>query len=202
MNKNLILNPTTIALNELPPEGRHFVFSQESGELNTVLSDVVGNNPYHIEFTVRPTGNIFILEGTAVATSEVLCARCGEDLKHNLEEKVSEVLIIESPLGRKDSTAKVNHASDRHEDGYESIILDSSQWEIGPYFREVLALAVPFKPVKGPECYKDCKNLERAYAAGWLVRPGVIEASELEEAPAGTHKPFSELESLRKKLNS
>ena len=52
-----------IRLTEIPNDGRSYTFDRESGELNEQLSDLVGKNAYHVNFTISPIGNAYEMRG-------------------------------------------------------------------------------------------------------------------------------------------
>lgn len=189
--------PTRILLTELPPEGREFYFDREGGELDAALKDLIGENPYQIEVFIQPMGNVFQLKGHIQTALDLLCSRCGIDIQHKVNQKVSEILVIQNkPLGRGDSTSRVNHTSDLGDQEQEATLLDSPQFDLGEFFHEIIALAEPIQPLGGPDCATSCENLEKAYEKGWLARPG----SSLEDEDFSKHRPFSGLKGL--KLNS
>lgn len=189
--------PIRIVLSELPPEGRDFVYDREGGELNKALMDLIGGNPYRISFQVRPMGNVYLLEGTVETQLDLLCSRCGVDFKQNINERLSEILVVQdTTLGRGDSTSRVNHTSDLSESQKEATTLDTPQFDVGEFFHEIIALAEPIQPLGGSNCDKSCENLENAYTEGWLTRPGAQE----DDADFDKNKPFAGLKGL--KLNS
>ena len=49
--------PIIVKLKELPPDGQNFVFTNESGELNQRLKDLIGTNNYRAEFSIFPQGD-------------------------------------------------------------------------------------------------------------------------------------------------
>lgn len=193
------LMPTEITLTDLPEEGRDFSFDRSSGELDSTLADLLGDNPYRVQCFIKPEGNVFFLTGSYEAEIETLCSRCGIEIKPKIAGQLSEILVIEeSPLGRKDSLAKVNHTSDLESRGPEATLLDSAHFSIGDFFHEQMALAIPVQPVGTPDCYTSCENLEDAYRKGWLARPG---AAPVEDKDFDKHKPFKGLENFKLKLN-
>ncbi len=48
-----------INLNEIPAEGREYICNKRTAEFNESIGDLVGQEPYTIQFLVRPLGNIF-----------------------------------------------------------------------------------------------------------------------------------------------
>ena len=57
------LSPIRISLQDLPTDGREYTFTSESGELNAALSDLIGSNPFVLNFKRVPMGNSFDLKG-------------------------------------------------------------------------------------------------------------------------------------------
>lgn len=97
--------PTYIQLNELPEEGRSYHFDRESGELNKILEDLVGQNPYSVDLFIQPMGNVFSISGDLHTKVGTQCARCGRDMDHPVDENFSELIVVEKPRPRSSSTS-------------------------------------------------------------------------------------------------
>lgn len=187
--------PTKIVLSELPPEGRDFIYNREGGELNKALMDLIGSNPYEIHFRLKPMGNVYLMDGKVGTQLDLLCSRCGVDFKQEIQEKLSEILVVqEQPMARGDSTTRVNHTSDLHENQQEATLLDSPHFDVGEFFHEIIALAEPIQPLGGSNCDVSCENLEKAYEKGWLARPG---QAETEDEDFAKNNPFAGLKDLK-----
>ncbi len=185
--------PTRIVLPELPDEGREFLFDREGEELNKALKDLVGENPYKIEFKIQPLGNIFQLRGRLEAQMDLQCSRCGTDFKFQVDQPVNELLVLQaSPLARGDTTSRVNHTSDLAEQEQEATHLESPVFDVGEFFHEIIALAEPIRPLGGSACEAFCEDLLEKYNQSTMPQ----EKAEEVAAP-GKHKPFLGLKDLK-----
>lgn len=147
-----------INLSEIPEEGRSYRCTNQTGELNSVLADLVGKNLHEAEFVIKPLNSRdFEVIGTIQTKVPEVCSRCGIDFPYPVNKKFHEFLIPKQSQPRGSKYSKVNHISDLPEDGpdvseYESDLL----FDIGEYLHEVVALAAPFNAA-GPEDDKgDC----------------------------------------------
>lgn len=162
------LNPIHITLKDLPPEGRSFTYSRESGELTEILKDLIGQNPYKVEFTITPMGNAFDLRGSIVTNLDLQCSLCAMDLKHKLNEPIHELLVIQKPLHKGDQQTKANHAHEWNESGPNYIMLESDVFHVDEYVHEVIGLAEPIRPLGKPDCDLDCENMSES-TRKWLI---------------------------------
>ncbi len=153
------LNPLFISLKELPPEGREFIYTRESGELNDALKDLIGKNPYQVEFQITPMGNAYGLQGSLNAESDLECSLCAIDFKHKFKEKLNELLVQEKPLLKGDQLGKANHAHEWVDNGPDCIMIESDSFDVAEYIHEVIALAEPIRPLGKPNCDISCENL-------------------------------------------
>jgi len=140
-----------INLAEIPEEGRSFTWNNQTGELNNSLSDLIGKKTFQAEFFIKPLNTKdFELSGTIKTGLPEQCARCGIDFDFPVSEKFREFLIPRQDQPRGSKYSKVNHLSDAHTDGPETLEYDGQHFNMGEYLHEVVALAAPFNPA-GPE---------------------------------------------------
>src|SRR5690348_16812255 len=104
------LNPIEITLKDLPLEGREYVYTRESGELNSSLKDLLGDNDYKFTLNLKPMGNTFELKGQLTTKMDLQCSLCATDFKETLNPTFHEFLVIEKPLDKGDFHTKANHA--------------------------------------------------------------------------------------------
>ncbi len=147
-----------INLAEISPEGESFSYSRKSGELNTILNDLIGDNDYLIEFTLRPLDQGFELIGSAKTQTPELCSRCGIDIKVKIDKSFSELLLpkLNTPA-HGDHYSRVNHFTDLHEEGGPSVVeFENLMFNAGEYLHELIGLQIPLKPVGEANEDGDC----------------------------------------------
>lgn len=146
-----------INLQEIPDEGREFVINNQTGELNQVLQDLIGNQAFNAEFTIRPTNtNTFELHGFIKTHLPEQCSRCGLDFKMPVNAKFTEMLIPRQEMPRDAHYTKANHFSDMAGGGPSVLEYDGHHFEMGEYIHEVIALEEPFNPVAPVDQNDDC----------------------------------------------
>ncbi len=147
-----------INLADIPEAGREYNWTHTSKELDTALNDLIHKNPYEAKFLIRPMNNRdFELVGTLKTSTGEQCSRCGIDFKFNIMEKFHSILIPEQPQDRLGKYARVNHVSDSVDTGHAVAEYPSSfMFDIGEFFHEVVALAVPFNPAPAEDSAGNC----------------------------------------------
>lgn len=160
---------TFIGLKELPPEGETFLYTHESGELNETLKELIGKNPYRVEFHITPMGNTFDLKGTISTSMNLQCSLCALDFNFPVEQILHEVLIVNKPLSKGDQLTKANHAHEWESQGPDYILLETEGFNVGEYIHEMIALAEPIKPLGKPDCDQNCENLKDQVQRSWLT---------------------------------
>ncbi len=165
------LNPTSIPLKDLPPEGRDFIYTRESGELNDGLKDLIGTNGYQVRFQLLPVGNAYNLVGTLETHLNLECSLCAIDLKFPVKQNLNEVLVVQKPLGKGDQQSKANHAHEWSDSGPDYILLDSEVFNVTDYVHEAIGLAEPIRPLGKPDCDVSCENLTEPVKK-WLIPSG------------------------------
>jgi uncharacterized protein len=149
-----------IRLHEIPEEGKSYKYNTKTAELNKVLNDLIGQEQYETEFTIRPINSKnYELIGFIKTKTNELCSRCGIDFKFNVNARFKEILIAKSPEDRKGKYAKVNHVSDSPE-----ISSDFAEYnpdftfDIGEYLHEQVAICIPFNPAPQQNDNGDCSD--------------------------------------------
>jgi uncharacterized protein len=190
------LNPLSINLKELPPEGHEFQYSEQTGELTPQLKDLIGTNPYAVSLTVTPAGNTFTLKGSLKAKMDLQCSLCAVDFKFPIDLSLNELLVVmkKQPLGKGDHQTKANHAHEWAAQGPDYILLESDVFNVGDYLHEMVALAEPLRPLGKPDCDKNCENL-----AGRERRPWLSYGDEPETDHKISPNPFQVLEKIKLK---
>lgn len=137
-----------INLTEIPEEGRSWTITEKGGELTEKLSDLTGGNcKYLAEFTIRPLqSGTFDLTGSIKTVLPELCSRCGDAFKWNVSEKFHELLMPAIPQPRNSSYAKPNHVSDLADNELSTHEYHGTQFDVGEYLHEVVAISIPAVP--------------------------------------------------------
>jgi uncharacterized metal-binding protein YceD (DUF177 family) len=189
----LRLNPTQIVLHDLPPDGREFIFTRESGELNEHLEDLIGSNPYSVKIKITPMGNTFDVRGELETKMDLQCSLCAIDFKHAIKQQVHELIVIEKPMGKKEHQVRANHAHELAHGGPDYIQLPNDVFDVGAYVHEAIGLAEPIRPLGKPDCDVKCENLSEKPQRSWLSF-GQEQAEQAVRA-----KPFQVLEKMKLK---
>jgi uncharacterized protein len=182
-----------IHLNEIPAEGNSYCFTRITGELNSVLADLIGSEDYKIEFHIKPMSQGFELLGSTSARTPDLCSRCGIDIELPLNTQLKELMLPKLDLDRTAKYAKQNHLSDSdHLTDTPSVIeVEGNVFDVGAYIHEVLGLMIPINPAPPVD---DC---------GKCTICGIDTLKEnafsyFEELPeVKTDSPFAALKSLK-----
>lgn len=146
-----------IHLNEIPDEGKSYLLTRATGELNTILADLVGKEDYKVEFHIRPMSQGFELIGSTSARTPELCSRCGIDIELPLNATFKELMLPKLELDRTAKYAKQNHLSDsEHLTDTPSVIeVEGNIFDVGAYIHEVIGLMIPTAPAAPVD---DCGN--------------------------------------------
>jgi uncharacterized protein len=190
------LTPTEIVLKDLPPEGRDFRFTRESGELNSKLEDLVGSNPYEVTFKILPMGNVYVVRGDIRTAMDLQCSLCGGDFKFKVNQPINELIVPQKPLGKGDSQVRSNHAHELAEGGPDYILLEGEVFDAGEYIHEAVALAEPIRPVGKPDCDPLCGDEAKPV----VERPWLSYGNKSEKPGEGIRaNPFQVLEKMKLK---
>ena len=139
-----------IRLNEIPEEGRNYIFNRKTSELNTALQDLINTNPYDVNLDIRPLNpKDFTVTGTVTTKSEQQCSRCAEDFDFIIDKKIREILIPAHEEGRTGKYAKTSSTlvtADSNETSVSVTEYSNLQFDLGEFMHEMVALEVPFNP--------------------------------------------------------
>ncbi len=169
-----------IRLNEIPEEGRHFVFSRDTGELNDSLLDLVGDHDYFAEMDLKPIGNAYELRGRVRTTLTEVCSTCGYDFDLEINRSFHDILFEENEESRNGHSAHGNQSIDFLSEGPMMTPYRNNIFEAGEYVREMVALAEPFYPkcgggdvcVREDEINEIRRRLENEYAEAEVRESG------------------------------
>lgn len=136
-----------IKLHEIPEEGREYVFNRSTGELNTVLKDLISDSAYEAKAFIRPLNSKdYEVKGFIKTHTDELCSHCGDSFKFKVEALVHEILIPGTEEIKNSQFSKSNHVSELKEDGPGVSEYHSDQFDLGEFLHEAVALAIPFNP--------------------------------------------------------
>lgn len=107
--------------------------------------DVRFDAPVNLALTVRRVAEEFFLEGVATTQATYVCVRCLQEFTEAVEAPVN--VVVHRVAEPAEKTAEL--------DLYAEVPLGTAEFDIGPYVREALLLAVP----ANPRCRPDCKGL-------------------------------------------
>lgn len=150
-----------IRLAEIPEDGRSFVFTRESGELNGALKDILAKAPYKIDMTIRPLGNAYEMEGRVVTSMSEICSLCGWDLNLPLNKPFKEILIEAPEIDRETHHVHGNQSVDFLNEGASTSNYKNELFDAGEFIHELVAISEPLYPKCGDP---DCEHLEEATA--------------------------------------
>ncbi len=149
-----------INLTEIGASGENFSLTRQTGELNTLFADIIGENDYEITFHIRALDQGFELSGQAKTKIPDLCSRCGIDINVKITKNFKELLLpkIKDP-GHGEHYSRVNHYTDLHEEEGPGVIeCENLLFNAGDYLHELIALQFPLRPVGEVNEKGDCSD--------------------------------------------
>ncbi len=136
-----------LKLNEIPDDGREYIYSKQTGELNEDIRDLIENNDYHVQFFIKPLNNDdFIMNGTVTTKTKEICSLCGDTFHFPTTAKINEILIPKTVDKDHEKQSKANHISEQDEHAPAVSEYKGEIFEIGEFIHEAIALSVPFNP--------------------------------------------------------
>jgi uncharacterized protein len=178
-----------IRLNEIPDEGRSYLFDRKSGELDAQLKELVGSHPYAIDMTIKPIGNAYEMRGTVKTTLSEVCSKCGYDFELPIDRKFNEIIFEEQDEHRKSQGVHGNQSVNFVGEGPSMIPVRGKVFDAADYAHEAVALAEPFYPMCGPN--ETCLHADEVKEI--VERLEAQAELAVEEKPAS---PFSVLKDL------
>jgi uncharacterized protein len=146
-----------INLQEIPEAGKSFSISSKTGELNEVLSDLIGDLPYQADFQISVINQTtFELTGWVKTETVELCSRCGIDFNWNVDQSFKELMLPEIPPERNSHYSKPNHFSEMTNEDLTTVSYQGHHFDIGEYIHEVIAISIPFNPSPAKNSKGDC----------------------------------------------
>lgn len=150
-----------IRLNEIPEIGRSYLFNRKTAELNSVLQDLISNNPYNITLEIKPLNTKdFTIYGSVLTETSEQCSKCAEDFNFIINRKIREILIP-SPQNNKRDTKLTKYVKtpttlvtvDSNDTDLNVSEYSNQQFDLGEFLHEIIALELPFSP--------HCANCEK-----------------------------------------
>lgn len=139
-----------IRLNEIPDEGRSYVFDRKSAELNTELEDLIGNQDYEVSMYIKPIGNAYEMRGGLKTSLAEVCSKCGYDFDLGVDRKFNEIIFEDQEDHRKSQGVHGNQSVNFLGEGPSMIPVRGNVFDAGDYAHEAIALAEPFYPTCAP----------------------------------------------------
>lgn len=178
-----------IKLAEIPEEGKSFSYNQVSAEMNLGLKDLIDNNKYSVDFTVRPIGNVYEVAGQLKTELTRICSLCGYDLQIPVELKLREILLEREESQKGDTQSKGGFLTDDNEN-------TAVRYVSGGVLNaeEMIHEAIGLEDPAYPSCNKEkCENLDEVRQK---MEALAIEAQRaLQETPSSN--PFAMLKDLK-----
>ncbi len=136
-----------LKLNEIPEEGREYIYTQETKELTPDISDLIENNSYHVQFFIKPLNNDdFIMNGLVTTKTKEICSLCGDTFHFPTMAKINEILIPKATDKEHEKQSKANHISEQDENAPAVSEYKNEVFELGEFIHEAIALSIPFNP--------------------------------------------------------
>jgi uncharacterized protein len=137
-----IITPTGVSLGELTEEGRDFLYTQATGELNEGLKDLIDKNPYSVKIHVRPIGNAFEITGKIETNMNLDCSRCGGDIKFPINNDFRELILVEDDRPRNSHSGHVG--SHLTSDGPYCNYVSTEYFDLQNFVHEHIAASEPY----------------------------------------------------------
>lgn len=181
-----------INLAEIPEEGRNYEYTTESGEVTAALADLIGENKYIAQFSIRPLNTRdFSLTGTLKSKSKEICSYCGQGIQFPVSVKFNEILIPPQEMTRDGHYAKPNHFTDAETQDLQSFEYSPGmKLNIGEYLHEAIALEVPYNPAPEVSPNGDCSD------CGLNVQ-NLLKTYEEKPTPLEETNPFAVLKGIK-----
>lgn len=179
-----------INLLEIPEDGKVFICNRNTKDLNEALRDLIGDQAYQTEFSIRPLQpGTYELKGWIKTRLPEDCSRCGIDFDFDVSETFQELLIPLQKMDRTAKYAKTNHVSDMSTTELSSFEYKGHHFDAGQYLHEVVGLAEPFIPSPACDAQGNCSLCKKPVTAGGFKfeEPGF-------EGPA---MPFEALKNIK-----
>lgn len=181
-----------IRLSEIPEDGKHFLLTRETAELNEALKDLIGCHDYTADFFIKPiSSKNFQLTGSIKTSLPEECSLCCLDFKLPVSAKFNELLLPQMEEGRTDHYAKPNHQSDATSGGPNMVEYRGQEFDMAEYLHEVVALEEPFNPIPEQNDKGECG------VCGQNIKEKSFSYIEDDSKTLNPESPFSALKNLK-----
>lgn len=171
-----------INLTDIDESGKDFDFKFNGdksldAQIQSVIDDLKG---FTTHLTLTRAGDIYTAQGHFTIQKTDVCSLCAEDMVINVNTKFSEYLVIETSK----DVGHAPHSGLNYENTQETYFLDSYEFDVFAFLREVMASAINLYPKceDTVQCSKTQEELKKK-----------LETVSLKGNPA-----FSVLEKLKK----
>ena len=149
-----------INLAEIPEEGRSYEYTKETAEVTEALSDLIGENKYFIQFSLKPLNSRdFTLTGTIKTKSKEICSYCGQGIQFPILVKFTEYIIPPQEMTRDGHYVRSSNFVENDVDSPQSFeYSEGMKLNIGEYLHESIALNVPYNPAPEISPKGDCND--------------------------------------------
>lgn len=140
-----------IKFNEIPASGLQVAYSNQSGELNTVLFDLMGDYPvYKFEADIQSHEQSVQLKGKVQGELRHVCSRCADEFSTTFNKKFT------TTYQQGDSLEGLPESIDVTEGTFELEFVQAPELDLGSAIHEQVALEVPFQPICKDACLGLC----------------------------------------------
>lgn len=135
----------TVHLRDLDDEGQSFKYEPgEEKKLDETLYELFdGDKKYVIEFTVRPVGEIYLVEGQLESEYKGQCSLCAEEIDTMTKGRISEYLVQKT---KRDAPGHSPHTGLDYENEKNTTFFESHDYELTDFIREQFAISLPEYP--------------------------------------------------------
>lgn len=147
-------NQTTklkVKFHEIPAGGLDYGFSSQTGELNLVLFDLMGDYPtYKTSLHLKNIDSMAQLSGEVSGQLHLVCSRCAEDFTNSFNKK-----FVTGYYRSEDTIKSLPTSFDDLTGSFDLELASSGEVDLGEVVHEQIALEIPFQPL----CTQECKGL-------------------------------------------
>ena len=144
-----------VKFHEIPTSGLEFNFSQESGELDEALKDLLGDTPNYVaKLNLMPIEDMVHLKGHLSAQTKQACSRCSEDFPQQVKKNFV-IAFYKSEDSIKNMGSGISGIG-QLEGSFDLEFLEGNEIKLGEVVHEQVALEIPFQPLCSDTCVGLC----------------------------------------------
>lgn len=181
-----------INLADIPEEGRNYEYTTESAEVTEALVDLIGENKYLVQFSLRPLNSRdFTLIGSIKTRTKEICSYCGQGIQFPVVAKFNEFIIPPQEMTRDGHYVRSSNFVENDPDSPQSFEYSPGmKLNIGEYLHEIIAINVPYNPA--PEVSENGDCTDCGINVQTLIKTYEEKPTSLEET-----NPFAVLKSVK-----